>query len=262
MQITTVGLDLAKHIFQVHAVDDAGQVVARKRLRRTEMLSFFAGLSPCLIGMEACATSHHWARELTKLGHIVKLMPPAYVKAYVKRGKTDAADAEAICEAVTRPSMRFVPISWPDRSTQRAADQRYDATYAGGMRVPCVGAVILDPDGRLLLIRRGHPPAVGAWSIPGGRVEPGESDTEALTREVLEETGLAVTVGRLVGTVDRSGPGGTVYEIRDYACTVTGGLLAPGDDARDARWVSGADLAGLPLTTGLVETLREWGVLS
>jgi transposase len=110
MQITTVGLDLAKHIFQVHAVDDAGQVMARKRLRRTEMLSFFAGLSPCLIGMEACATSHHWARELTKLGHIVKLMPPAYVKAYVKRGKTDAADAEVICEAVTRPSMRFVPV--------------------------------------------------------------------------------------------------------------------------------------------------------
>jgi transposase len=110
MQITTVGLDLAKHIFQVHAVDDAGQVVARKRLRRPEMLSFFAGLSPCLIGMEACATSHHWARELTRLGHTVKLMPPAYVKAYVKRSKTDAADAEAICEAVTRPSMRFVPV--------------------------------------------------------------------------------------------------------------------------------------------------------
>jgi transposase len=110
MQITTVGLDLAKHIFQVHAVDETGKVVARKRLRRGEVLSFFAGLSPCLIGMEACATAHHWARELTKLGHTVRLMPPAYVKAYVKRGKTDAADAEAICEAVNRPSMRFVPV--------------------------------------------------------------------------------------------------------------------------------------------------------
>jgi transposase len=110
MQITPVGLDLAKHIFQVHAVDAAGKVAARKRLRRGEVLPFFAGLSPCLIGMEACATSHHWARELAKLGHTVKLMPPAYVKAYVKRGKTDAADAEAICEAVTRPSMRFVPV--------------------------------------------------------------------------------------------------------------------------------------------------------
>ncbi|EIM24407.1 IS110 family RNA-guided transposase [Microvirga lotononidis] len=110
MQITTVGLDLAKHIFQVHAVDATGQVVVRKRLRRGEVLPFFAGLSPCLIGMEACATAHHWARELIKLGHMVKLMPPAYVKAYVKRGKTDAADAEAICEAVARPSMRFVPV--------------------------------------------------------------------------------------------------------------------------------------------------------
>ena len=110
MQITTVGLDLAKHIFHVHAVDGAAHVVARKRLRRTEMLSFFAGLSPCLIGMEACATAHHWARELTRLGHTVKLMPPAYVKAYVKRGKTDAVDAEAICEAVQRPTMRFVPV--------------------------------------------------------------------------------------------------------------------------------------------------------
>jgi transposase len=103
MQITTVGLDLAKHIFQVHAVDAAGKVAARKRLRRGEVLPFFAGLSRCLIGMEACATSHHWARELAKLGHTVKLMPPAYVKAYVKRGKTDAADAEAICEAVLPP---------------------------------------------------------------------------------------------------------------------------------------------------------------
>jgi transposase len=110
MQITTVGLDLAQHIFQVHAVDETGKVAIRKRLRRSEVLPFFAGLSPCLIGMEACATSHHWARELIKLGYTVKLMPPAYVKAYVKRGKTDAADAEAICEAVTRPSMRFVPV--------------------------------------------------------------------------------------------------------------------------------------------------------
>jgi transposase len=110
MPITTVGLDLAKHIFQVHAVGETGQVVTRKRLRRTEVLAFFASLPPGLIGMEACATSHHWARELTKLGHTVKLMPPAYVKAYVKRGKTDAADAEAICEAVTRLRMRFVPV--------------------------------------------------------------------------------------------------------------------------------------------------------
>ncbi len=110
MQVTTVGLDLAKSVFQVHAVDAAGAVVVRKALRRSQLLAFFAKLPSCLVGMEACGTSHHWARELVRLGHTVKLMPPAYVKPYVKRGKTDAADAEAICEAVTRPTMRFVPI--------------------------------------------------------------------------------------------------------------------------------------------------------
>jgi transposase len=109
-QVTTIGLDLAKNVLQVHGVDAAGNVLLRKRLRRGDVLRFFAGLSPCLVGMEACATAHHWARELTKLGHTVRLMPPAYVKPYVKRGKTDAADAEAIAEAVTRPTMRFVAV--------------------------------------------------------------------------------------------------------------------------------------------------------
>jgi len=109
-QITTIGLDLAKNVFQVHGVDAAGRVVVRKALRRAEVLRFFEQLPPCLVGMEACGTAHHWARELTKLGHTVRLMPPAYVKAYVKRGKTDAADAEAIAEAVTRPTMRFVAV--------------------------------------------------------------------------------------------------------------------------------------------------------
>jgi transposase len=108
MEITTIGLDLAKHVFQIHAVDAEGRVVVRKALRRAQMLPFFAKLPRCLIGIEACGTSHHWARELLALGHEVRLMPPAYVKPYVKRGKTDAADAEAICEAVTRPTMRFV----------------------------------------------------------------------------------------------------------------------------------------------------------
>ena len=110
MQVTTIGLDLAKQVFQVHGVDRDGRAVVRKRLRRSEVLSFFSALEPCLVGMEACATAHHWARELSQLGHEVRLMPPAYVKPYVKRGKNDAADAEAICEAVTRPTMRFVPI--------------------------------------------------------------------------------------------------------------------------------------------------------
>ena len=108
MDISTIGLDLAKSVFQVHGVDASGAVAIRKTLRRPQVLPFFAKLPPCLIGMEACGTSHHWARELVKLGHQVRLMPPAYVKPYVKRGKTDANDAEAICEAVTRPTMRFV----------------------------------------------------------------------------------------------------------------------------------------------------------
>jgi transposase len=115
MQISTIGVDLAKTVFQIHAVDAKGQTVLRKRLRRGEVLCFFAGLEPCLIGMEACATSHFWARELAKFGHTVKLMPPAYVKPYIKRGKNDATDAEAICEAVTRPNMRFVPVKSADQ---------------------------------------------------------------------------------------------------------------------------------------------------
>ena len=110
MEISTIGLDLAKNVFQVHGISATGEVVVRKTLRRSQMLPFFEKLAPCLVGTEACGTSHHWARELTKLGHEVRLMPPAYVKPYVKRGKNDAADAEAICEAVTRQTMRFVPI--------------------------------------------------------------------------------------------------------------------------------------------------------
>jgi transposase len=110
MQVTTIGLDIAKRVFQVHGVDVAGAVVVRKKLRRSDLLAFFAGLAPCLIGIEACATAHYWARELMALGHRVRLVPPSYVKAYLKRGKNDAADAEAICEAVTRPNMRFVPV--------------------------------------------------------------------------------------------------------------------------------------------------------
>jgi len=109
-EITTIGLDLAKNVFRVHGVDETGTVVVVKRLRRGQVIGFFASLPQCLIGMEACATAHHWARELAALGHAVRLMPPQYVKAYVKRNKNDAADAAAICEAVKRPSMRFVPV--------------------------------------------------------------------------------------------------------------------------------------------------------
>jgi transposase len=106
--ISTIGLDIAKSVFQVHGVDAGGQVLVRRQLKRRQVLAFFQKLPPCVVGIEACASSHHWSRELQALGHTVRLMPPAYVKPYVKRQKNDAADAEAICEAVTRPNMRFV----------------------------------------------------------------------------------------------------------------------------------------------------------
>ena len=118
MKVSTIGLDLAKTVFQVHGVDEAGRAVLERKLRRSEVLRFFARLEPCLIGMEACGSAHYWARELAALGHEVRLMPASYVKAYVKRAKNDAVDAEAACEAVGRPSMRFVP---PKSAEQQAA---------------------------------------------------------------------------------------------------------------------------------------------
>ena len=110
MQVTTIGLDLAKNVFQVHGITKDDEVAFNRPLRRAQLLSFFSKIEPCLIGMEACSSAHHWARELTQFGHDVRLIPPIYVKPYVKRGKSDAIDAEAICEAVTRPTMRFVAI--------------------------------------------------------------------------------------------------------------------------------------------------------
>ncbi|MES9538290.1 MULTISPECIES: NUDIX domain-containing protein [unclassified Actinomadura] len=129
------------------------------------------------------------------------------------------------------------------------------------MRVRCVGGIVRDAEGRFLLVRRGHPPGEGLWSIPGGRVEPGEDDPAAVVRELREETGLDVLVGALAGTVERAGPGGVVYEIHDYEATATGGTLRAGDDASDVRWVPPAEMDGLPMTPGLLRALAEWGVL-
>ena len=125
-EITTIGIDLAKNVFQFHGVDAEGKVILRRQLRRSQVLEFCANLPTCLIGMEACAGAHYWARELIALGHDVRLMPPSYVKPYVKRGKTDAADAEAICEAVTRPSMRFVPIKTEEQQAVLMAHRTRD----------------------------------------------------------------------------------------------------------------------------------------
>src|SRR6266516_3393796 len=116
-EVSTIGFDIAKSVFQVHGVDGTGAVVMRKRVGRSKVLEFFGGLSPCLVGIEACPSAHYWSRELQTLGHTVKLMPPSYVKAYLKRSKNDANDAAAICEAVTRPSMRFVAIKTKEQQT-------------------------------------------------------------------------------------------------------------------------------------------------
>jgi len=115
--VTTIGFDIAKSVFQVHGVDAAGQVVVRRQLKRRQVIALFQKLRPCLVGIEACASSHYWSRELQALGHSVRLMPPAYVRPYVKRQKNDMADAEAICEAVTRANMRFVPTKTPEQQS-------------------------------------------------------------------------------------------------------------------------------------------------
>lgn len=153
MHITTIGLDLAKSVFQVHGVDAGGQAVVRKKLRRGEALRFFRALEPCLIGLEACATAHHWARELSALGHEVRLMEPSYVKAYVRRQKNDAADAEAICEAVRRPSMRFVPIKSTERQGVLALHRsrellvRQRTMLINGIRGHCAEFGLIAPQG-------------------------------------------------------------------------------------------------------------------
>jgi 8-oxo-dGTP diphosphatase len=128
-------------------------------------------------------------------------------------------------------------------------------------RVRCVGALVRDARGRLLMVQRGHEPAAGTWSIPGGRVEPGESDAEAVAREVLEETGLVVKPGDLVGIVERQASSDVVYDIFDYAAEVVSGDLAAATDAADARWVGAAEILELPCSPGLIDTLRAWGAL-
>jgi len=154
MQITTIGLDIAKNVFQVHGIDGDEKVVVRKQLRRGQMMRFFEELPPCLVGLEACATAHHWARELTKLGHEVRLMPARDVKAYVKRNKNDAADAEAICEAVRRPTMRFVRVKSAEQQAQlmqhRARDllMRQRTQLINAMRAHMAELGIAAPQGR------------------------------------------------------------------------------------------------------------------
>jgi len=137
MQITTIGLDIVKNVFQVHGIDAGEKVVVRRQLRRSQVLAFFEALPRCLVGMEACASSHCWARELTKLGHQVRLMPARDVKAYVKRNKNDAADAEAICEAVRRPTMRFVQIKSVEQQARLMLHRARDLLMRQPSSVTC-----------------------------------------------------------------------------------------------------------------------------
>src|SRR5436190_23235496 len=152
--IATIGLDIAKSVFQVHGVDAGGQVVIRRQLKRRYVLAFFQKLSRCLVGIEACASSHHWSRELQALGHIVRLMPPAYVKPYVKRQKNDATDAEAICEAVSRANMRFVTTKTPEQQSGLALHRtrhlfiRQQTSVINAIRAHCAEFGIVAPVGR------------------------------------------------------------------------------------------------------------------
>ncbi|GLZ06989.1 NUDIX hydrolase [Actinomadura sp. NBRC 104412] len=139
-------------------------------------------------------------------------------------------------------------------------DDGEKAARRAGVTVRCVGGIAVDGDGRMLMIRRGRAPSAGLWSVPGGRVEPGESDEAAVVRELREETGLEVSVGRLVGTVERPGPG-VVYEIHDFEVTVEGGTLRAGDDAAEARWVTPSELRVLPTAPGLLDAFTAWGLI-
>jgi 8-oxo-dGTP diphosphatase len=159
-----------------------------------------------------------------------------------------------------------VPDESPVESTVSVPTDPGTWPGSANRRIPCVGAVIKDEAGRMLLVLRGHGPGKGLWSIPGGRVEPGETDEEAVIREVREETGLEVMCGQLLGSVDRPAPAEAIIEIRDFIAVVIGGELLAADDAADARWVSPADVASLDatgqLTPGLLAALRTWGAVS
>jgi transposase len=163
--VITIGVDLAKNVFQVHGVDAEGGVVFRRQLRRGQILPFFKKQRPCLVGMEACATSHHWGRELRALGHQVRLMPPRYVKPYVKRNKNDMADAEAICEAVTRPTMRFVEIKTPEQQSVLMLHRIRRAKQAGYTRRPWLTKLLDRRSTKIAAIALANKIARTAWAM-------------------------------------------------------------------------------------------------
>ena len=199
-EVITIGLDIAKSVFQVHGVDEAGAVMLRKRIGRAKMLEFFGKLTPCLVGIEACPAAHHWGRELQALGHTVRLMPPTYVKAYLKRSKNDANDAAAICEAVTRPTMRFVPIKTKDQQA--------------GLMLHRARQLLVRQRTMLSNALRGHLAELGIVSAKGRNgtgalleiiADAGDSRVPPVARGILDV--LARQYGALgaeIGSIDRS----------------------------------------------------------
>ncbi|MCB0068826.1 MAG: IS110 family transposase, partial [Caldilineaceae bacterium] len=198
-EITTIGLDLAKYVFPLHGIDASGEVALRRQLRRRQLLAFFKTLPPCLVGVEACATSHYWARELQALGHAVRIMPANYVKAYVKRNKTDAADAQAICEAVTRPTMRFVGVKSAEqqslmmlhRSRSLLVPQR--TMLVNAIRAHMAELSIVAPVGRR-----------GVAAFHAIIADPADEHVPALARHCLESlVATLITVEREVAASER-----------------------------------------------------------
>jgi len=181
MQVTTIGLDLAKNIFQVHGVSETGRVAFNKPLRRAQLLRFFSNLPPCLVGMEACGSSHYWARELSNFGHDVRLIPPSYVKPYVKRGKSDAADAEAICEAVTRPTMRFVRVKSPEQQALLSLHRARDLVVRQRTQIVNMLRSLLAEFG--VIIRQGITAVIAlAKRVASGNV----AELPGIAREIME----------------------------------------------------------------------------
>ncbi|WP_108460963.1 IS110 family transposase [Devosia naphthalenivorans] len=213
-KITTIGLDLAKSVFQVHAIAEDGRVIVRRALRRSQLLEFFRSLEPCLVGLEACASSHYWANAISQFGHTVRMMPPAYVKAYVKRNKTDSADAEAICEAVTRPTMRFVPIKSPEEMAAgmvlksrelfiRQRSQTANAMRAHMAELGIVAATGMTSISKLILVLRDDqdtrlPPAARAALLEmAEQIEMLTARIEKLERKIVAAVKADETARRL-----------------------------------------------------------------
>lgn len=244
MDITTIGFDIAKGVFQIHGVDGAGEVVLRRRLSRGQVLALFERLPPCLVGMEACGSAHHWARAISALGHEVRLISPAYVKPYVKRSKTDAADAAAICEAVSRPHMRFVPIKTPD--DQALALSYKTRSLLVAQRTAVVNALRAHLTEFGIIARQGP---IGSAALIA-LVRDGDERLPKLARESLAdvadmieatEAKIAVIDEKLAAMAKSSEPCRRLLAIPGIGPVAAGTLLALSGDMK--RFRSGRDYA-------------------